>query len=174
MYDTLYMNKGGYAKGFTLIELLVVVTIIGILASIVIVSLGSARVKARDTRRLADIKQMTLAIELYIDQYRHYPPTPGAVSASERWQMLGECLSAHVNCTDNTESFQIMAAIPQDPLGTTEEYQYDYSTNVARNRFVLRAVLETPGHQALTVDVDGVQNDFSNIDCDDLAYCIKI
>ena len=58
----------GRNRGFTLIELLVVVTIIGILAYIVLVSLGSARVKARDTRRIADIRQVTLALEFYVDK----------------------------------------------------------------------------------------------------------
>jgi prepilin-type N-terminal cleavage/methylation domain-containing protein len=54
-------------KGFTLIELLVVIAIIGLLASIVLVSLNTARQKARDSRRLTDIRQVALALELYAD-----------------------------------------------------------------------------------------------------------
>ena len=61
--------------GFTLIELLVVIAIIGMLASIILASLNSARIKSRDARRLADLKQVQTALELYYSDNNTYPTT---------------------------------------------------------------------------------------------------
>lgn len=51
--------------GFTLIELLVVIAIIGVLASIVLVSLGGARAKASASKAKSDLSQIMTALELY-------------------------------------------------------------------------------------------------------------
>ena len=60
-------------KGFTLIELLVVIAIIGILSSVVLASLNTARAKARDAKRLSDMHQMRIALEFYYNSFGRYP-----------------------------------------------------------------------------------------------------
>ena len=57
-----------YKKGFTLIELLVVIAIIGILSAVVLTSLNSSRDKAQDAKRVNDVKQVALALELARNQ----------------------------------------------------------------------------------------------------------
>ena len=60
-------------KGFTVIELLVVVAIIGLLASVVLASLNSARAKARDARKQADFRAISTALQLYFDKTGSMP-----------------------------------------------------------------------------------------------------
>ncbi len=56
-------------QGFTLIELLVVIAIIGILSSVVIASLNSARAKSRDAKRMQEIQQIHTALEMYTNDH---------------------------------------------------------------------------------------------------------
>jgi len=51
-------------QGFTLIELLVVISIIGLLSTMAVISLNSARSKARDAKRVSDIKGLSTVIEM--------------------------------------------------------------------------------------------------------------
>jgi uncharacterized protein (TIGR02145 family)/prepilin-type N-terminal cleavage/methylation domain-containing protein len=60
-------------KAFTLIELLVVIAIIGILATIAVVALQQVRQSARDSKRIADIKQIQTALEMYYNNNSSYP-----------------------------------------------------------------------------------------------------
>lgn len=79
MYNTYSLNKN---EGFTLIELLVVIAIIGLLSSVVMVSLDQARKRARDTKRVAEIEQLIQAVEMYHISNAAYPgegDTDGAI-----------------------------------------------------------------------------------------------
>ena len=64
-------------RGFTLIELLVVIAIIGLLSSIVLASLSTARNKAEDAQRMANVKQVKNALMLYYDDHSKYPAVSG-------------------------------------------------------------------------------------------------
>ena len=76
-------------KGFTLIELLVVIAIIGILSSVVLASLSTARQKSRDAKRISDVGQIQLALELFFDASQSYPSTtPGAFTGQALPQLL--------------------------------------------------------------------------------------
>lgn len=68
--------------GFTLIELLVVISIIGLLASVVLVSIQSARAKSRDAKRIGDMNQLAKALELYFNENNSYPTVAAGASFS--------------------------------------------------------------------------------------------
>lgn len=68
------MCTNNYSRGFTLIELLVVISIISLLSSVVFTTVNSARMKARDARRIADLRQIATALEFYYDTNGQYPP----------------------------------------------------------------------------------------------------
>ncbi len=65
-------------RGFTLIELLVVIAIIGVLSAVVLASLTTARQKARDSKRIAEVGQIQKALDLYYDINQTYPSTTPA------------------------------------------------------------------------------------------------
>lgn len=116
--------------GFTLIELLVVIAIIGILASIVLASLNSARRKSRDARRVADIKQLQLALELYFDASSSaYPATLSLLAPT------------------------YIPAVPSDPLGNTA-----YAYTGCGTAYHIGAGLEEQTNPALNSDRDANVN----------------
>lgn len=160
-------------RGFTLIELLVVIAIIGILSSVVLASLNDARLKSRDAKRIADLKQIQLALELFFDSEGGYPT------------------AAQFAATDGTGLVPTyMATLPKDPT-TGGNYAYSGLGSTACTSYHLGAVLEQSGNKILDTDIDATQGtecdlstDFDgggNADCetattgtgDDLCYDLK-
>lgn len=135
-------------SGFTLIELLVVIAIIGLLATIVMVSLNTARVKARDTKRAAEVKQLALAMQMYYDNIGSFPPTAGCLNG---WCCLGHgdagtCWagSYHGNtAADNALSPTYISKIPDDPLNNTAKYGDAYMYRVDGDTATLHWGVET-------------------------------
>ena len=125
-------------KGFTLIELLVVIAIIGILSSIVLASLNNARKKGRDARRVSDVKQLQLALELYYDSNptTGYPTSIGTTASSAL--VTGGFISA----------------IPTDP-STGAAYSYAaLGSGTTCSSYHLGATLEITNNAALSSDAD--------------------
>ena len=119
-------------KGFTLIELLVVIAIIGLLATIVMVSVNSARIKARNSKRQAEIKQFNLVMEMYYDTNGSYPSSCGAWACMGHWKS-GQTCAAGVQCQALDQALlTYMSVIPDDPLnkaGCAYGDAYYYWTN---------------------------------------------
>lgn len=100
-------------RGFTLIELLMVIAIIGLLSSVIVVSIDAARIKARDARRISDIKQIQNALELYaLNNNGNYPSVGGTTYV---YALASHLVPAY------------MPSMPEDPT-RTNSYRYRYAT----------------------------------------------
>jgi len=146
-------------KGFTLIELLVVIAIIGILSSVVLASLSTARAKSRDAKRISDIGQIQLALELFFDAAQSYPST------------TPQCGAAVCTTTASLEAavsaLQVANYLPQSPVppvGTTPNiYLYRglsstgtecLTVSTACTNYWLGTPLERSDNTVLTSDSD--------------------
>ena len=129
-FTSLLISRGGLGRGFTLIELLTVIAIIGIMSSVVLANLNGARQKARDVKRIADVKQLQLALELHFDVNSIFPATLAPLATT------------------------FISVIPKDP-STNENYSYTpLPASGPYNDYFLKALLEQSTNQVLLNDAN--------------------
>jgi prepilin-type N-terminal cleavage/methylation domain-containing protein len=150
-------------KGFTLIELLVVISIMSVMASIIFVSIGSARQNSRDAARISQLAEVQKALELYYSIHNSYP-SMNSTTINQNWGNLLDLLHAEKLLAENTTdvdhgiSFidKVYAAINksvQDPLYPKHTYGYMPSGpagSIYENQnFRIRAQLENLNNPVL-------------------------
>jgi prepilin-type N-terminal cleavage/methylation domain-containing protein len=102
-------------RGFSLLELLVAISIITMLSSVLLAAWTTAREKAQDARRLTELKQLKIAIELYHNDNGHYPrETDGANGR------VGEGAGIDAMISD------YLTSVPHDPAGPGHDTYYYY------------------------------------------------
>ncbi len=153
--------KNQKKKGFTLIELLVVIAIIGLLATLSVVALNNARERARDTRRVSDIRQIQTALELYYNACDEYPDlaTIGTLNTYATMTTLG---AASDSCAAMADFISPMPESPEpgdgdctiDDLASKEavsdKFGYNYAYASDGSTYELYYCLGSEGQQKAT------------------------
>lgn len=122
-------------KAFTLIELLVVISLIGILATLVVANVNSARERARDAQRKSDLRNIQTALRLYYNDNTGYAPKVEIDAAfGTVWSKNGATY---------------MNLLPKDPLSPNQEYIYTY---VDSENYVLKSCLENKSDEKGVAD----------------------
>jgi len=121
-------------RGFTLVEILVVIAIMAVLMTIAVTSIGGARRQSRDVKRVADVREIQIALELYSNERDGYPAanTP-VVLGSGNYKALcnGGFKTA---CAVGEKLFQgLVPPAPQPIDGSCTQAQNNY-TYLAANK----------------------------------------
>lgn len=130
-------------KGFSLIELLITIALIGTISTIVYVSLGSTRIKSRDTKRKSDIAQIGRFLSLSC-----YLPQAGE-GIYDLADLITELKAAYPQYTN------FLTSTPKDPkIGTDIETYYYYSVTQDGKDCALYANLENEDEPVTNANIN--------------------
>lgn len=121
------MKKVFSQKGFTLVELLVVISVIGVISTVALTSITNAGRRARDAKRLADMKQIRNALEVYKTTYGYYPANSDGGDSCGGWDVgfVGGSTGGDTFIQPLVTS-GILTRVTGDPKGTAcgDAYRY--------------------------------------------------
>lgn len=130
--------------GFTLIELMVVIAIIGILTAIVSSNFGASKAKSRDAKRVSDLAQIQLTLELFFDRCNNYPATLSLTSGSKITTPAETCPTDPATSQPLKLGYFI-STLPKENATT----DYDYYVNTSGTDYVVGTKFES-NNAALT------------------------
>ena len=145
-------------NGFTMIELLVVIVILGILSVIGLGSFRSSQIKARDSKRKSDIKNIGEALEIYYNDFGQYPVADGAGGMMACGVDAQELCVANEIWHNSTNNTTYMVQLPEDPSGG----KYYYKTSPTGNYYQIYAHLENDQDRDVPTDADGAPVNYVN------------
>lgn len=143
------MKRKFSIKAFTLIELLVVIAIIGLLSSVILAPVQNSRKKARDAKRLSEMKQMQTALAIYYDENGQYPDSDGLGCGG--WDTPGDGTFIGALITGRYLPAHLRDPITNDSCGNFRYYRYSagsYGCLASKGAFYILGVvdMETSGN----------------------------
>jgi len=140
------MTKTVTKKGFTLIEMVVVVAIIGLLTATVTLSLGKQRTRTRDARRIADVSQISSAIDSYYAINSAYIKSPAPAGGCD--PLTGCVIDLYLTPLIDGG---LLKSMPKDPLPASTGgvnsrcYNYTYKSDTPSVEYLVGFGAEMPG-----------------------------
>ncbi|MEK7545516.1 MAG: type II secretion system protein [Patescibacteria group bacterium] len=159
--------KRSQSKGFTLIELLVVIAIIGLLSTLAVVALNSARQRSRDAKRVSDIRQIQTALELAFSESNNYPTETSTVLGGAADDVLCNNSGAVFQGDTSNCTTIYMGLVPSNPTPAGLPYTYNSATGSGTYwiTFSLEGATGQLGAGANCANQNGIQADDATPGC---------
>ncbi len=133
-------------KGFTLIELLVVIAVIAMLMGLLLPSFRRVRLQAKILKVNAELRQVSLALGLYYEDHKEYPPTMvdcGSGQLQEHIAQLPKLLADYGYLPAKSKR-DAMDTIMEDPFNPGHTYKYSSCGEVIFDRGIIEKDIRVP------------------------------